>query len=230
MSSPSGSARLARVCALLLVWIASACGPARPEARAGSDPPPPSGAPPRPPQFATDDAAVGRFHSKRFQLSFPLPDGKTWKIDDHSKPELVATHGPTSSRVVVVTTNEDELMNRARCEKRARELGHVPASDLTTVENEVMIHPEAYDSRVWVALDAGRPGGGVDGHVFLFGSFLRRCLIVHVSTTVPNAKYVDVLSSRLAIVRGQVIRGLKMDPLRTTDDATVPRDRPEIRR
>lgn len=186
--------------------------------------------PPRPPQFSTDDAGVGRFHSKRFQLSFPLPDGKTWKIDDHSKPELHATHAPTSSSVMVVTTNEEELMNRARCETRARELGHVPKGDLTTVENEVVTHPDAYDSRIWVALDAARPGGAVDGHVFLFGSFLRRCLIVRVTTTVPSAKDLDVLSSRLAIVRGQVIRGLRLDPMRTTDDATVPRDRPEIRR
>ena len=186
--------------------------------------------PPRPPQFSTEDAGVGRFHSKRFQLSFPLPDGKTWKIDDHSKPELFATHAPTSSSVMVVTTNEEELMNRARCETRARELGHVPKGDLTTVENEILTHPDAYDSRVWVALDPGRPGGAVDGHVFLFGSFLRRCLIVRVTTTVPSAKDLDVLSSRLAIVRGQVIRGLKLDPMRTTDDATVPRDRPEIKR
>lgn len=215
----------------LIAFVLVACGPSKPPANdpnangASANTPPP-----RPPQFSTDDAGVGRFHSKRFQLSFPLPDGKTWKIDDHSKPELVAVHAPTSSRVMVVTTNEEDLMNRARCETRARELGHVPTRDLTTVENEVMTHPEAYDSRVWVALDPGRPGGAVDGHVFLFGSFLRRCLIVHVTTTVPSAKDLDVLSSRLAIVRGQVIRGLKLDPLRTTDDAAVPKEKPEIRR
>jgi hypothetical protein len=214
---------------LFVFLILVACGsPATPQAPTESSSA--NGAPPRPPQFSTEDAAVGRFHSKRFQLSFPLPDGKTWKIDDHSKPELFATHAPTSSSVMVVTTNEEELMNRARCETRARELGHVPKGDLTTVENEVVTHPEAYDSRVWVALDPGRPGGGVDGHVFLFGSFLRRCLIVHVATTVSSAKDLDVLSSRLAIVRGQVIRGLKLDPMRTTDDATVPKDKPEIRR
>jgi hypothetical protein len=216
---------------LLLFLFVAGCGSSQSTPRnANGESGGANATPPRPPQFATDDAGVGRFHSKRFQVSFPLPDGKTWKIDDHSKPELVATHAPTSSSVMVVATNEEDLMNRARCETRARELGHVPKGDLTTVENEVMTHPDAYDSRVWVALDAGRPGGAVDGHVFLFGSFLRRCLIVRVTTTVPSAKDLDVLSSRLAIVRGQVIRGLKVDPLRTTDDASVPRDRPEIRR
>jgi hypothetical protein len=186
--------------------------------------------PPRPPQFATDDAGWGRFHSKRFQLSFPLPDGKAWKIDDHSRPELVAVHPTTSSRVTARATHEEELMNRQRCEARARDLGFVPKGELTTVEDHVTVGPEAYDSRVWVALDAAKPGGAVEGHVFLFGAFLRRCLLVHVSTVVPSAKDEDVLSSRLAIARARIIGGLTLDPMRTTDDATVPRDRPDIRR
>lgn len=209
-----------------------ACGPPPSTARNpnGSDGASTNAPPARPPQFATDDAGWGRYQSKRFQLSVPLPDGKTWKIDDHSKPELVATHAPTSSRVMIVTTQEEDLMNRQRCEKRARDLGHVPKNELTTVEDEVITGPDAYDSRVWVALDAARPGGAVDGHVFLFGAFLRKCLIVHLTTTVPSAKDEDVLSSRLAIARARVIRGLTLDPMRTTDDATVPKDKPEIRR
>jgi len=216
--------------ALLLLAFASGCGPSQSNVRPENGGATTKDAHPRPPQFATDDAGWGRFHSKRFQLSIPLPDGKTWKIDDHSKPELVATHVPTSSRVTVLTTNEEELVNRKRCETRARELGIVPIGDLTTVDDEAMVGPEAYDSRVWVALDAGRPGGAVDGHVFLFGAFLRRCLVVHVTTTVPSAKDEDVLSSRLAIARARMIKGITLDPLRTTDDASVPRDRPEIKR
>jgi hypothetical protein len=190
------------------------------------DPP----AQPRPPHFATDDAAWGKFHSKRFQLSIPLPDGRAWRIDDHSRAELVAVHGPTSSRATLVVTQEEDLMNRQRCETRARELGHVPNAALTTVEDHVTVGPDAFDSRVWVALDAGKPGGAVEGHVFLFGAFLRRCLFVHVATAVPSAKDDDVLASRLAIARARIVRGITMDPPRTTDDATVPRDRPEIRR
>jgi len=185
---------------------------------------------PRPPQYATDDAGYGKFHSKRFQLSVSLPDGKAWKIDDHSKPELFAVHPSTSSRLVIVTENQEDLMNRARCEKRARDLGLVPSTSLTTVDDEVTVGPDAYDSRVWVALEAAKPGGSVDGHVFLFGAFLRKCLFVHLSTSVPSAKDEDILSSRLAIGRARIIKGLTLDPMRTTDDASVPRDRPEIKR
>jgi len=181
--------------------------------------------------FTNEDGAWGKFHSKRFQLSVPLPDGKAWKIDDHSRPELFAVHAGTSSRVAIQVTQEEELMNRQRCEVRARELGHVPAkANLTTVEDTVTIGPDAYDSRVWVALDAARPGGEVEGHVFLFGAFIRRCLIVHISTKVVSAKDEDVLSSRLAIASSRMIRGITLDPPRTTDDAVVPRDKPNVRR
>ena len=184
----------------------------------------------RAPAYPSEDAAWGRYHSKRFFLSISLPDGKAWKIDDHSRPSLFAVHEATGSKLAILATQEDELMNRQKCEERARELGWVPSKTLTTVEDQVTVGPEAYDSRVWVALDAAKPGGALDGHVYLFGAFLRRCLFVHLSTRVPSATDEDILSERLAMVRARMIRGLVLDPLRVTDDATVPRDKPEIRR
>ena len=183
-----------------------------------------------PPRYPSEDAAWGRYHSKRFQLSFPLPDGKAWRIDDHSRPSLFALHEATSSRVWVQATQEDELVNRQKCEARARELGWITSTKLTTVEDETTIGPEAYDSRIWVAIDAAKPGGAIEGHVYLFGAFIRRCLLVHVSTTVPSAKDEDVLSERLAFARARIVRSLTIDPPRVTDDATVPRDKPDIRR
>ena len=182
------------------------------------------------PRYPTEDAAWGRYHSKRFQLSFPLPDGKAWRIDDHSRPSLFAIHEATSSRIWVQATQEDELVNRQKCEERARALGWVTSTKLTTVEDQTTIGPEAYDSRIWVALDAGKPAGAIEGHVYLFGAFIRRCLLVHVSTLVPSAKDEDVLSERLALARARIVRALTIDPPRVTDEATVPRDKPEIRR
>lgn len=191
---------------------------------------PESPAAPSAPRYPTEDAAWGRYHSKRFQLSFPLPDGKAWRIDDHSRPALFALHEATASRVWVQATQEDELVNRQKCEARARDLGWVTSTKLTTVEDVTTIGPEAYDSRIWVALDAAKPGGAIEGHVYLFGAFIRRCLLVHVSTTVPSAKDEDVLSERLALARARIVRSLTIDPPRVTDDATVPRDKPDIRR
>jgi hypothetical protein len=181
-------------------------------------------------RYPNDDGSWGRYHSKRFNLSFPLPDGKAWRIDDHSRPSLVAMHEATDSKVSVLTTQEDDLVNRHKCEARARALGWVISTTLTTVDDETTIGPEAYDSRIWVALDARKPGGALEGHVYLFGAFIRRCLLVHVSTTVASAKDEDVLSERLALAQARVVRGLVIDPPRVTDDAAVPRDKPEIRR
>lgn len=180
--------------------------------------------------FAPDEGSWGRFRSKRFQLELPLPDGRAWKIDDHSRPALVAVHETTASRLHLRATHEDELMNRAKCEARARELGWVPTAQLATIEDEVTVGPEAYDSRVWVAVDASQPGGAVTGHVFLFGAFIRRCLLVHVETTVPSREHEGVLSSRLATVGARVVRGITLDAPRTTDDAAVPKHKPDIRR
>lgn len=186
-----------------------------------------------PAAFATDDAAFGRYHSKRFLLSFPLPDGKQWKIDDRSGSALVATHAPTSSTFTVEVTREAELMSRSTCEARARRSGWVPtgsASTMPTVEEHVQTGPEAYDSKVWVALEPGKAGGAVAGHVFLFGGFLRQCLLVHYRTEVASSRDEDALAARLALVRTRVLRGLEIDPPRVTDDAEVPRTKPNVTR
>lgn len=202
-------------------------------AAAAPTPPPPTPLGPpavAAPRFPSDDAAWGRYHSKRFNLSFPLPDGKGWRIDDHSRPSLFALHEATGSKVHVLTTQEDDLVNRQKCEVRARNLGWVTSTNLTTVDDETTVGPEAYDSRIWVALDAAKPGGALEGHVYLFGAFIRRCLLVHVSTVVASAKDEGVLSERLALARARIVRGLTVDPPRVTDEATVPRDKPDIRR
>jgi hypothetical protein len=179
--------------------------------------------------FPNEDGTWGRYHSKRFLLSFPLPDGRAWAIDDKSAPMLVAKHAPTSSSLRVIVTRETELMSRSLCETRARDLGWVGAN-LTTVDEQVQTGPDAYDSRVWVAVQPGKPGGPIEGHVFLFGGFLRQCLLVDFRTEVEAAKDEDILSSRLAVVRARVLRGLQLDPPRVTDEADVPRTKPNITR
>lgn len=237
MADPAGTCRGARralvlVSALLAAFhVLAGCGdPPMTKAPLGGDGPDASpSAAARPPEDATEPRAWGKFHSKRLQLTIPLPDGRAWKIDDHRAPELVAVHAATSSRLVILATREEELMNRQRCEERARARGWVTNFSLTTVEDEIHIGPDAYDSRVWVAIDTPKDGG-LEGHVFLFGAFLRRCLLVHLSTSVPSGKDEDVLASRLAVGSARIVKAISIAPPRTTDDAVVPRDRPEIRR
>src|SRR4029077_19248507 len=62
--------------------------------------------------FADDHSPLPRYHSKRLAVSVPLPDGRSWRIDDHSQPELVATHQATRSRLLVAVFHADELVGR----------------------------------------------------------------------------------------------------------------------
>src|SRR5262249_44659931 len=145
----------------------------------------------------------------------------------HRAPELVAVHPATDSRLKLVITQEDELMNRQRCEERAKNRGWIKPS-LTTVDDQLIVGPDAYDSRVWTAIDA-TSSGALEGHVFLFGAFLGRCLLVDLSTRVA-AKDEAVLASRLAVGGARIVKAITLDPPRTTDEATVPRVKPDIRR
>lgn len=179
--------------------------------------------------YTSDDARWGTFHSKRFQLSVPLPDGRAWRIDDHRHRELIATHEGTSSRLTLLTTRETELMNRERCEARARAFGWFDERRLTTVEDQVYLGPDTYDSRVWVALEATRPDEELVGHVFLFGAFMRQCLLVHLTTRVTSSKDEEVLAARLVVGSARIVKGITLDPMRTTGTAVVPRDKPPAR-
>lgn len=212
----------------LLIVLLAACG-GETTAEPAHGPIDAARPPAKPATWSNDEAHFGKFHSKRFFVTIPLPEGKTWKIDDRSNAALFAIQESTSSKLHVIATNEDELVNRQKCEERAKALGWIPNVPLTTVEQHVITGPEAYDSKVWVALDAGKPGSGLEGHVFLFGAFLRRCLLVHLQTKVASATDEEVLSDRLAVAEARIVRGITIDAPRTSEDA-VPRDKPDIQR
>ncbi len=214
------------LCALLLLCIDSAgCGdpppvnaPTRQDPAVKADPPSP--------EFA--ESTWGKFHSERFQLTVPLPDGKHWKIDDHTQPQLVAKHAGTSSAVTLYTTFERDLVNHKACEDRARDAGLVP-KELRTVESTVTIGPEAFDSRIWVAIEQGNASAKdsrLTGHIFLFGAYVRKCLFFHLATTVPTAQDEPRLSARLASARVSMVADLKIDPPRTTFESDLPTQAP----
>jgi hypothetical protein len=172
--------------------------------------------------FPDDPRPLPRYHSKRLALSLRLPDGPTWRIDDHSAPELVATHGPTRSRVTVSVFRTGELVGREQCEELARARRLVPRGELRTLEDEVALTQQTFDTRVWVALEVGAgPGQPLVGHVMAFGGFLRKCYVFDFSTQVDGAADEPVLSSRLAYARARILGGLELDPF-----GVVPRQNP----
>jgi hypothetical protein len=154
-----------------------------------------------------------RYHSKRLALSLPLPEGKSWRIDDHSQSELVATHAPTRSRVSIGVYRSSELVGRSQCESLARERKMVPSGDLRTLEDEVAITQQTFDTRVWAVVElGGGPGRPIVGHVMAFGGFLRKCYVFDFSTRVDSASEESLLSSRLAYARARILGGLELDP------------------
>jgi hypothetical protein len=172
-------------------------------------------APPRPAPaaFADDARRLPRYHSKRLELSLPLPDGPTWRIDDHSRAELVATHAPTRSRVVVAVFRADELVGRQQCERLARERHLVPIGDLQTIEDTAAVTQDTFDTRIWVAVEPGNgPGRPLVGHVMAFGGFLRKCYVFDFSSEVDDSAQESVLSDRLAFARARILGGLELDP------------------
>ncbi len=180
------------------------------------------GTPAKPPAvaFADDPAPLPRFHSARLALSLPLPDGKSWRIDDHSHPELVATHASTQSTVKVAVFRTDALVGRNECEALARDRKLVPPAELQTLESTVDVTQENYDTRIWVAIEPGSgPRSPVVGHVMAFGGFLRKCYVFDFATRVDSASDEAVLSDRLAFARARILGGLRLEGL-----GVVPRE------
>jgi hypothetical protein len=174
------------------------------------------------PAFADDLAPMGRYHSKRLAASVPLPDGKNWRVDDHTQPELVATHAPTRSKLVIAVFYADQLVGRSQCETLSRERKLLPSGELRTLEDEATFTQQTFDTRVWVAIEPGSgPDRTVVGHVLAFGGFLRKCFAFVFSTQIDGAMDEPVLSSRLAFVRARILGGFELDAF-----GDVPRDTP----
>jgi hypothetical protein len=201
--------------ALLVLTSACAAHPTGPAVEALPKPPPAVA-------FLEDPAPLPRYHSKRLGLSLPLPSGKDWSIDDHSRPELVLRHDPTRSTVVAAILRADELVGRTQCEALARESHLLPQEDLRLLEDEIALTQGNYDTRIRVGVAPGaRPDAPIVGYVVAVGGFLRKCYVFVFATSIDRAADEPVLSSRLAFARARILGGLELDAF-----ATVPRDRP----
>lgn len=174
------------------------------------------------PPFVTDDGAYGSFHSKRHFVTVHLPEGHAWQIDDRTRPELFARHAATKSELRLSMENANELVGRSQCEASARKKGLVPEGEVRTLSDRVTVGPDAFDTRIWVALEVSRTGR-LKGHVFAFGGNIRTCFFFHASTEVASVADEDVLSQRLALLETRVLDRVDIDPPRIRADAELPR-------
>ena len=166
--------------------------------------------------FPEGPEPLPRYRSKRLALSLPLPQGRTWRIDDHSRPELIAVHPATRSRVLVAIVRADDLVGRKQCEELALARKLVADNPLQTLDEEVAVTQGTFDTRIRVTLRPSQDERGpLVGHVTAFGGFLRKCYIFDFSTEVARATDEPALSSRLAFARARILGGLELDSFAT---------------
>lgn len=150
------------------------------------------------------DADWGRFRSQRHGLSVPLPEGKTWRIDDRSSRWLEAIHPPTDTRLRARTWLEPRPVNRAHCEAQARRF----ASDLPVADEpgviedgvtEDLFAPD-FSSRLMVGMgDVSADSDILEGYVMAFGASGRRCVAMVFTARVKGPRGSAILGERLEL-------------------------------
>jgi hypothetical protein len=183
----------------------AACEPAQPPAPPPAPPPPPAPAVAPPQSFA---GSAGTFRSERLNLLLPLPDGRAWKIDDHTGPWLSATHAATASSLIVRSWTEDGRAGRARCEERARLWRTLPdRAGAEVLQDRAIDAPAGFDTHVLVGLVPGKPGGAINAFAVAFGARVHRCFAWAYTTSAEGPFAERVLGERLAaMVEGSLAK------------------------
>ena len=206
------------VAAVLLAILSVACN-AEP-ARAPT--PQVTAPPPRAPGSDLSSGNWGEFRSRRFDLSIPLPDGKAWRIDDHSTQWLEAQHAASSSSLSIRVWREDENMNRNRCELKVRGWKKLPPrDDWEVLRQERLDIPPEFDTAVDVGLVAPRPGAQLEAFVFAFGGWAHRCFAYVYRTTASGKGAEGIIGARLAAM---VDGSLSKIAYRSDLAPTIPRE------
>ncbi|MRG93888.1 hypothetical protein [Polyangium spumosum] len=187
----------------LTLALLAACG--------GAPDQPPTNPPPRPlPSGSTSAAAAPpdaiaaassftTFTSARFDLALPLPEGASFRVDDRTERWLVARHDATSSVLLVRAWREDETMNHARCEARARTWRDLPTRDGRRLVSASRLGvPADHDTLVEILLGSAAPSAGpAEGFVLAFGGWAKRCFVYVFSTRDTSER---VVMERLAVM------------------------------
>jgi hypothetical protein len=156
----------------------------------------------------------GTFYSKRFELSLGLPDGASWKIDDHRSAWLKAAHEPTRSTLLLRIWNEDQVTTRKGCYARAREWEpRLPDLEAVPLIDDKLRPLLGYrDVRVAVGVTVlGNRQPATAGFVVAIVGDVHRCAVVAYQTEVSGSGAQDEVADRLAIVEGRVLPSLKLD-------------------
>jgi hypothetical protein len=184
-------------------------------------PAPPPPAPPVGPPVATfAGGAWGTFRSERFELKLALPEGHTWRIDDHGGPWLSATHPPSSSALLVRTWTEEGRVHRRRCEERARLWKKLPEREgAEMIQQRSIDAPAGFDTFVEVGVVPEKPPKGgapppspaIAAFAMAFGGRGHRCFAYVYTTRAAGPGAESIVGERLATMVERSLGGAVLE-------------------
>jgi hypothetical protein len=183
---------------------------------------PPPAAPPRPPATAAPappargGGPLGEYRSERFDLRFPLPDARGWRVSDGAGPWLVALHAASSTSLLVRAWREDGRASRAACEARARLWRDLPRRDGSLLVDQRRLDvPAGFDTVAEIgvaeAASDARAHAPVEGFVLAFGGYSRRCFAFVATTRAAGPGAERLVALRLATVVEVSLGGVKLE-------------------
>lgn len=196
--------------------------------------PPPPGNPPVPTATAKPpDALLIGVQWARAKFSpreslvhgfvMPLPDVDTWAISDPENGWFVAKHAASNTTIAARMLATDGLANRARCEKRARDLLPLPEREgATMVDRQRVDLPSGFDTVLEVGLAPTNPGQPIEGFLLAIGGWAKRCFVYTLTTRAAGPGAEQAVGDRLALFVEKSFLDLRF----TTDLVpTVPREK-----
>ena len=159
------------------------------------------------------DAGWAPFRSARFALEVRLPQREQWRVDDRSEPWLVATHGASTSSLLVRAWRAARLAKPDDCEAQARAWRKsIPeASPDSIVDEANAAVPEGYSTHVLVGVHpAADEPDAIDGYLLAFGATVRRCYALVFTTRGRGEGAEAEVGDRLGLVAGGILRTLRM--------------------
>lgn len=201
------------------VFVLAAAGLVATSGCASGPAPSAPAAPRSPAPVELRDADWAQFNSHRFQLSLALPDGKAWRIDDHSTEWLEATH-PSNTLFRARVWSEHELVTPEACEKKVRywvpDLPKPSGEDIVDERDLPSFPAKGFTSHLIVGL-ATPPGAApptVGGVALAIGASEHKCVVLMFTSLAHGAASAASLASRLEL-GSRIIEGavLKSDTL-----------------
>jgi hypothetical protein len=166
----------------------------------------------------------GKFHSKRFGLWLPLPNGSTWKINDHRTSWLEAIHEPSASVLRLRMYLLPKLVSVNECAAMVREQNpSLPAErrEWVLAHKRGSIPPGFQGRGVVLVQPSEKEPGVVLGHYVLFGVAARKCFALHFQTTAAGSNAERLLGDRLGDVAELLTPRIQVDEI-----VDVPRKNP----